>query len=122
MTREAKRGAAAALALLGAAAACAPVPPLEARLQPWIGRGEADLVSAFGVPSGTYEVEGRKFLQIEQRRTQILPSDPLFYRPYGRFGPVWAPGPGYVVLTCDVTFALRRGVVESFSFRGEGCR
>lgn len=112
--------AAAALAALGG---CATGPPLEARLQAWIGRSEGELVSAFGVPERTYEVEGRKFLQYEERRTQLVPGDPLRYGwPYRRYyGPAWAP-PAYVVRQCDVTFALRKGVVESFSFRGDGCR
>lgn len=109
-----------ALGLLGAAA-CTPVPPLEARLQPWIGRGEAELVTAFGVPAGTYVVGDTKFVQFEQQRTQIIPSDYPFYRPFGRFGPVTMP-PATVIIGCAVTFALRGGVVESFSYRGDGCR
>jgi hypothetical protein len=111
----------AALALL--ALACTPVPPLQERLQVWIGRSEVDLVSAFGVPAGTYEVDGVKFLSFVQQRTQIVPADYPFYRPYGRFGPIMGPAwPATILLACQVTFALRRGVVESFSFRGEGCR
>ncbi|MBY0331344.1 MAG: hypothetical protein K2X49_11815 [Acetobacteraceae bacterium] len=109
-----------ALLLLGA---CTPLPTLGERLQPWIGRSELDLVSAFGVPSGTYEVEGTKFLQFVQQRTIFAPADYPYYRPYGRFGPLMGPAfPPTVVVGCEVTFALRRGVVESFSFRGEGCR
>lgn len=118
-----RRRAPAAAALLAlAAGACASGPPLEARLQPWVGRSEGDLVAALGVPVRTYTVDDRHFLQFEERRTQLLPSDPYLYRPYGRFGPLWQPGPSYVVVGCDVTFALRRGVVESFTYRGEGCR
>jgi hypothetical protein len=112
----------AVVGVLLALAGCGVGPPLQDRLAPWVGRSEADLVSAFGVPAGTYEVDGRKFLQFEQRRTQIIPSDPFPYRGYGRFGPLWSPSPGYIVVGCDITFALRRGVVDSFSFRGDGCR
>jgi hypothetical protein len=108
-----------ALALL---AACTPVPTLQERLQVWIGRSEIDLVSAFGVPAGTYEVDGVKFLSFVQQRTQIVPGDYPFYRPYGRFGPLAGPAwPATVLISCQITFAIRRGLVESFSFRGEGC-
>jgi hypothetical protein len=120
-SRPAPQGAALLCLVLGAG--CAAGPPLEARLQPWIGRGEADLVANFGVPVRTYLVEDRKFLQFEERRTQLVPGpDPFFYRPYGRFGPLAAPSPAAILVGCDVTFALRRGVVESFSFRGDACR
>jgi len=108
-----------ALALTG----CAVGPPLEARLAAWIGRSESDLVTAFGVPTRTYEVDGLKFLQYEDRRAQLVPYDPFWGpRPYGRFGPLWSPPPpAYVVRECAVTFALRQGMIESFSFRGDGC-
>ena len=116
----------ATLALLGLAAlagACTPVPPLEARLQPWIGRTEFDLVSYFGVPAGTYEVAGTKFLSFVQQRTVFAPGEYPFYRPYGRYGPLGGPAwPATVVIGCQVTFALRNGMVDSFSFRGDGCR
>ncbi len=118
----------AAVTLAAAAlAGCETLPPLETRLQPWVGRSEADLVAAFGVPARTHEAGGLRFLQYEDRRTQIVASDPWFYgRPwwpgYGRFGPVLPPPPSYVVRACSVTFALREGVVEGFSFRGDGCR
>jgi hypothetical protein len=107
----------------GVLAGCTPPPPLEARLQPWIGRAEADLVAAFGVPARTYLTDGLKFLQFEERRTQIVPVADPFYQPFGRFGPLGpVTFPATVVIGCDLTFALRQGVVESFTFRGAGCR
>ena len=117
------RGRLGLIGLLALAGACTPVPPLEARLQPWIGRTEFDLVSSLGVPAGTYEVEGTKFLSFVQQRTQFAPAEYPFYRPYGRFGPLTGPAwPATIVVGCQITFALRGGVVDSFSFRGEGCR
>jgi hypothetical protein len=105
-------------------AACAERPGLSERLSPWIGRGEADLIAAFGVPVRTHEAEGRRFLQFEQRRSVLVPQpgfDRPFFSPWGpRFGG-WPPPPVQAVLTCELTFALREGRVESYSFRGEGC-
>jgi hypothetical protein len=105
-------------------AACAQGPGLSERLSTWVGRSEGDLVAEFGVPVRTYEVEGRRFLQYEQRRTVAL-SQPGFDRPYftpwgPRFGYFPAP-PAYATYGCDLTFAIRAGRVENFSFRGEGC-
>lgn len=123
MTPWRKTRAALAALLLTAGAACTPMPTLQERLMPWIGRSEVDLVAAFGVPAGTYEADGVKFLSFVQQSTRLVPVDYPFYRPYGRFGPVMGPAyPATILVSCQVTFALRRGVVESFSFRGDGCR
>lgn len=105
------------------ASGCATGPTLEQRLLPLVGKSEGELVAALGVPERTYEVEGRKFLQYEERRSYLMP-DPYWPRPWGhgrRFGPVWSPGPYYVVRACDITFTLRGGRVESFVTRGDGC-
>ncbi len=103
------------------AAGCAIGPTLEQRLLPFVGRSEGELVAALGVPERTYEVEGRKFLTFEDKRSYIVAVDPFVYRGYCRFGPYFAP-PGYIVRTCETTFAVRGGRVESFTYRGDGCR
>jgi hypothetical protein len=105
-------------------AACAQGPTLQQRLSTFVNRGEGDLVAELGVPVRIHEAEGRRFLQYEQRRT-VAYSEPGFYHPrFGPWGPRWgyvpAP-PSYAVLGCDITFALRDGRVESFTFRGDGC-
>jgi hypothetical protein len=112
------------LAIPALLAACATGPTLEQRLSTFVGRSEGDLVAALGVPNRTYEVEGRRFLQFEQRRSIAVSQpgfDRPFFGPYGyRYGYVPAP-PAYAVVGCDITFALRGSRVESFNFRGEGC-
>ena len=104
-------------------AGCATGPTLEQRMLPFVGRGEGDLVAALGVPERTYEVEGRKFLTFEERRSYVVAGYPSLYPGYGygRFGPSFSP-PGYIVRTCETTFAVRGGRVESFTYRGDGCR
>ncbi len=107
---------------------CAQGPTLDQRLSTFVGRSEGDLVAALGVPARTYETEGRRFLQFEQRRT-VPYASPGHYHPYygpfgGPFGPRFGymPGPPvYGVVGCDITLALRGGRVENFTYRGEGC-
>lgn len=102
-------------------AACAQGPTLAERLSPLVGRSEAELVAELGVPVRTYDVEGRRFLQFEQRRTvPVGAPDPFWGGPWGRRWGYWPPS--YAVIGCDLTFALREGRVESFTFRGQGCR
>ena len=115
----------ASLALLAMlATGCTPVPSLQERLQPWVGASELDLVKTFGVPAGTYEVDGVKFIQYFSQHTVLAPTPPPMLMAPGPWGPAWAPAayPTMVVVSCEITFALRHAVVESFSFRGEGCR
>jgi hypothetical protein len=111
----------AALLLPLALAACATGPTLEQRLSAYIGRGEGDLVANLGVPLRSYEVDGRRFLQFEQRNTVAMSSpDPYFYGP--RWS-VWSvPPASFVEVSCQITFALRDHRVESFTLNGQGCR
>jgi hypothetical protein len=116
----------AALALPIALAACATGPTLTERLAIFVGKSELELVSGLGVPARSYETGGLRFLQYERRRAVAYPGTPGFggpYGPYGRWGGWggWGAPPMVVVSECDVTFALRAGVVESFTIRGE-CR
>ena len=110
--------------LLALAAGCARGPTLAQRLAVFVGQSEGDLVAAMGVPLRVHEAEGRRFLQFEQRRTIALAGPPVApvygawgYRGWGG----WASAPSYAVIACDITFALRDGRAESFTFRGEGC-
>ncbi len=106
-------------------AACAQGPTLDQRLSTFVGRGEADLVAALGVPLRVHEAEGRRFLQFEQRRAVAVAPPPILYGPahgpWGVRGGYWAPSPGIAELRCDLTFALREGRVETFTYRGQGC-
>ena len=110
------------LALLLLLAGCATGPGIEARLAPFIGRTEAELVEGLGVPTRTHEVEGLRFLQYEQTRQVLYQLDPYWGRPYGRFAPLPLAAPVLLTRSCAVTFTLRQGRVESFAIRGDDCR
>ena len=78
-----------------------------------------------GVPVRTYEADGRRFLQYESRRTIAFAGTPdpyPYWGPWGyRRGYFYSQPPSYGVVGCDITFALRQGRVESFTYRGDGC-
>jgi hypothetical protein len=105
--------------------ACAQGPTLAERLQVHVGQSEGDLVAELGVPVRSYDTEGRRFLQYEQRRS-VAYTEPGLYRPwFGPYGPRWSyvpVPPSYRLLACDITFALRDGRVEGVTFRGDGCQ
>jgi len=117
------------LAGLFALAGCAyPNPQHVAELNGLVGKSEADLVRAEGVPTRTYEVGGHKFLAYSRNRIESIPGDPIV-GPYGYgWGPYWGGwggGFGYgseiIQRDCETTFEVANGVVLHWSFRGNAC-
>lgn len=124
---RARRGAVAASALALGLCSCA-VPTREAfdaQMAAFVGRSEAELVSALGVPDRTHEAGGLRFLEYERRRLVGTPAGTA--AGFGRFGWPYGYGLGYGgtfvdTRECDTTFTLRGGRVERFSRRGNDCR
>ena len=92
----------------------------QAELARWVGRPETDLVGIMGARSRTYETGGMKFLTYEDRRVDIVPGSPFYYRP-GPFGYGGGFPPTATTLVCDTTFTTGGGVVRAFSLRGNAC-
>ncbi len=99
-------------------AACATGPTLAQRLSVFIGLPEVDLVAGLGVPLRSFDGDGRRFLEFEQRRLLSVPEP--YVGGFGRRGGFYG-GTTYTNVTCSITFALRDGRAESFTFRGDGC-
>jgi hypothetical protein len=117
------------LALLAACASEPPAPPSGA----WIGRSEAELVGALGVPTRVYEAGGSRFLAYERAGTAAPAVVPSFGFGVGRasggwgsatgfgtglglsFGPFGAAGP------CTTSYELRDGRVVNALRQGPGC-
>lgn len=114
---------AAALALAG----CTFGPSLAERMSAYVGRPESALVAQMGVPDKRIAVNGTTYLAYERGR-------PVYYG-----GPYFAPYPGwwggypfhpmltpdyvptYVYQSCTITFAVTKGLVRSFTLRGDDC-
>jgi hypothetical protein len=90
-----------------------------------IGQPETDLIRQYGVPTRTYEVNGHKFLAYDQHHVDYIPGDPGFWGwGWGPYWPGWGGGgfpPEIVDRTCDTTFEVVAGRVQSWSLRGNDC-
>jgi hypothetical protein len=113
------------LAGLTLLAGCAyPNPQHVSALNAMVGKPEADLVRAYGVPMRSVETGGSKFLAYSQHRIESYPEGP-FWGGYGwRGGWGWGGGWGYpdvVQFDCETTFELKDGLVKGWSLRGNAC-
>jgi hypothetical protein len=100
------------LGLLAATSACSTRQGFEQRMAAHIGQSEGDLVAALGVPTRTYQADGRRFIQYDRQR--------ILADAYPGWGWRWG-GPTVEVLDCHVTFEIERDRVQSFTSRGNDC-
>ncbi|WP_203071005.1 hypothetical protein [Falsiroseomonas ponticola] len=116
------------LSLLALAACAQPAPPFDAT-----GLTEAELVQRLGVPAGSYEAEGRRFLTFEQQGGSAPAVSPSIGFGVGRFGGGWGGGTAFgtgiglgfggggAPRGCSSTFELRDGRVVGSTRQGAGC-
>jgi len=115
-----------ALAGLVLLAGCAyPSPQRAAALNALVGKTEADVVRAYGVPIRSVETGGSKFVEYGQHRIESFPDGPFFgaYGWRGGWGGGWG-GWGYPEVEqfdCNTTFELKDGVVKGWTLRGNAC-
>ncbi len=116
-----------ALGLVLALAGCATGPGLQSRLAAYIGAPETELVQNFGVPLRQINVNGVDYFAYQVRYQQVQPA--VTYWGGAGWGPGWGPYGGFPstsqymqVWSCEATFALVKGRVESFILRGNDCQ
>jgi hypothetical protein len=115
------------LAGLTLLAGCAyPNPQHVAALNAMIGKSEADLVRAYGVPSRSVETGGSKFVAYSQHKIESFPDGPYWggYGWHGGWG-WWGRGgwgyPDIEEFDCETTFELKQGLVKGWNLRGNAC-
>jgi hypothetical protein len=88
-----------------------------------IGRPESQAVRQLGVPSRSFETDGKRFLAYTEDRLDVMPGMvgfARFGRPYSRvYG---AFGHEIVQRSCETTLEIADGKVAGFTLRGTDCR
>lgn len=93
----------------------------------FVGKSEVDLVRGLGVPTRTFDTDGRHFLAYTEQTLQAIPGG-LGYG-YG-WGGGWGRGPGFygvgstagvIVRTCEATFEVVDAKVMGFTLMGNAC-
>jgi hypothetical protein len=99
------------------------------RIATYVGRTEAEVVAGLGVPSRTYEGDGRRLLQYEFARPSSAPAIlPGIGIGFGSGGVgigtglgVGFGGYGASADTCVLVLESRDGRITSFNRQGRGC-
>ncbi|SDB13545.1 hypothetical protein [Belnapia rosea] len=100
------------------------------RIGTYVGRPETEVVANLGVPSRTYDGDGRRLLQYEFARPSSRPAVfPSIGLGFGSFGSGVGVGTGLGlgfgggggVDGCVLVFESREGRITSFNRNGPGC-
>jgi hypothetical protein len=91
----------------------------QAFLNQFIGQPESTLVQQMGVPTRSIETDGVKYLAYTESRTDVIPGAPGYGWGWGWYG--GGIPPQVVTLTCETTFSVSGGVVQSYTLRGNAC-
>jgi hypothetical protein len=115
---------------------CATTSQYKAKLDTLVGQPEADLLEKWGKPTGRYKDEnGDEVIAYIRTREFIMPSTPSYaistssYSGWGSMGGVssqlqtssTAIAGGTIQLNCMTKFIMKNGVVNSSTFKGNGC-
>jgi len=122
-------------------AGCATTAGYEAILNTWVGSSEENLISTWGAPQSTYELNGGgKILTYENRRNVQIGGIPIT-KPVTTYsngtinGDVNANYSGTsttyvqsttpvqnIAMVCTTRFTVRNGIVQTWAWQGNACR
>lgn len=94
----------------------------EAFLSQFVGKPDSYLVQKLGVPTRSFTADGIQYLAYTESRLDVIPAFPGYGWGYPYWG--WYGGgfpPQVINRVCETTFAVKQGVVLSYSLRGNAC-
>jgi hypothetical protein len=99
-----------------ASTSCATEEKYAAQMQGWVGRPERELLATWGAPYRAYESDGTRYLTYA--RLSLIPVGGY----YDRWDSWYGSSARTMALSCETTFVVANGIVQSFSHRGNDCR
>jgi hypothetical protein len=105
---------------------CATTANYEKTLQTSIGKTETELVAALGIPQGSYENEGVRYLTYSRSESGVIPGTParantvmIGGKPYTNMVG-GSPAIGYTN-SCTTIFRIEKKVVVGYEYKGNAC-
>ncbi|HEX7389903.1 MAG TPA: hypothetical protein VF286_07305 [Acidiphilium sp.] len=106
-------------------AGCATGPGLAVRMSTYVGRPESTLIAGLGVPDRKITADGVTWFAYVNQQFHYSPGTygmGPFFSPWGFYGPPFGGLPPTAYTTsCTVTFAIKGGMVMSYTLRGNDC-
>jgi hypothetical protein len=92
----------------------------QARLQQLVGRPLDVLIATEGVPDQSFQEDGVTYLGYVEQHIDLAPplpigGPPLIWGPYAALPRV------AVIRACETIFAVKGGIVQGFTLRGNAC-
>jgi hypothetical protein len=106
---------------------CATTANYEKMLQTTIGMSETNLVARFGIPQGSYENEGIRYLTYSRSESGVIPGQPARANTVVIGGVPYTnmvggtPSIGYTN-SCSVTFTIINKSVARYQYKGNDCK
>jgi len=114
------------IAILGISS-CATTANYEKILQATLGKSETALVAAWGIPQGSYENEGVRYLTYSRSDSGVIPGQParantvmIGGKPYTNMVG-GSPAIGYTN-ACTTIFKIEKKIVISYEHKGNDCK
>jgi hypothetical protein len=105
---------------------CATTANYDKLMKTTIGKSEKDLVAALGIPQGSYESEGVRYLTYSRTESGVIPGTPARANTVVIGGVPYTnmvggtPAIGYTN-ACTTIFKIENKVVVSYEFKGNAC-
>jgi hypothetical protein len=106
---------------------CATTANYEKVLQTTIGKSEKDLVAVWGIPQGSYENEGVRYLTYSRSESGVIPGQPARANTVTISGKSYtnmvggSPAIGYTN-ACTTIFKIENKLVVSYEYKGNDCK
>ena len=114
------------IAILGISS-CATTANYEKILQTTLGKSETALVATWGIPQGSYENEGVRYLTYSRSDSGVIPGQParantvmIGGKPYTNMVG-GSPAIGYTN-ACTTIFKIEKKIVISYEHKGNDCK
>lgn len=106
---------------------CATTANYEKILKTTLSKSEKELVAAWGIPQGSYESEGVRYLTYSRSESGVIPGQPA------RANTTYINGKAYTNMVggtsaigytnaCTTIFKIEKKVVVSYEYKGNDCK
>lgn len=106
---------------------CASTEKYEAKLNTWIGKTEDSLVTSWGIPENSYQVnENKKLISYSRAQSVFIPGTAPTYQTNFIGNTAYTNSYGgsnsqTLHFSCNTTFTIENSIISSYTYKGNDC-